>query len=100
MDTLSNADGYLQGEPAIEDFLEGAIYETPEDVEYETPEYEGKYQYPSSYAAEELETAIEKPTKPDFTAVDGWVVESGRIALPREITVRLEKMKWNAKFQV
>ncbi len=101
MDPLSNVDGYLQSsEPALECYLESPIIE---DGEYSTQEYPENYEYYSSsytYAAEELEPAIEKPTKPDFTTVDGWVVESGRIALPREITVRLEKMKWNAKFQV
>jgi hypothetical protein len=93
MDPLLNADGYKQRDANSD--LDRAEYLGVEDVnlsEYNAQDY--------SYAGEELEPAYEKPEKPDFTSVDGWVVESGRIALPREITVRLEKMKWNAKFQV
>jgi hypothetical protein len=93
MDPLLNADGYKQRDANSD--LDRAEYPGVEDVnlsEYNAQDY--------SYAGEELEPAYEKPEKPDFTSVDGWVVESGRIALPREITVRLEKMKWNAKFQV
>lgn len=93
MDPLLNADGYKQRDANSD--LYRAEYLGVEDVnlsEYNAQDY--------SYAGEELEPAYEKPEKPDFTSVDGWVVESGRIALPREITVRLEKMKWNAKFQV
>jgi hypothetical protein len=92
MDPLLNADGYKQRDANSD--LDRAEYLGVEDVnlsEYNAQDY--------SYAGEELEPAYEKPEKPDFTSVDGWVVESGRIALPREITVRLEKMKWNAKFQ-
>ncbi len=96
MDPLLNADGYKQRDQNEE--ADESTYLGSQDgiAEYGEQEYGEKY----TYAGEDLEPVLEKEEKPDFTSVDGWVVESGRIALPREITVRLEKMKWNAKFQV
>eukprot|EP00029_Vermamoeba_vermiformis_P005306 TRINITY_DN1805_c0_g1_i1.p1 TRINITY_DN1805_c0_g1~~TRINITY_DN1805_c0_g1_i1.p1 ORF type:complete len:772 (-),score=122.44 TRINITY_DN1805_c0_g1_i1:14-2329(-) len=91
MDPLLNVDGYRQRDPEAD---QEELYVVSEDLA--TGEYSSKDVEIYSYAGEDLEPAYEKS---DFTSVDGWVVESGRIALPREITVRLEKMKWNAKFQ-
>lgn len=97
MDPILNVDGYRQRDPNNEADQEER-YVASEDLDM--TEYTSTDAEIYSYAGEDLEPAYEKSEKPDFTSVDGWVVESGRIALPREITVRLEKMKWNAKFQV
>lgn len=111
MDPLSNTQGYIQSPETSDNSNYGVttsnFYSTSTSDINEVDDdnidqyYDASATYVAenlTYAAEELDTVAEK--QPDLALIDGWLIEGGRIALPREITVRLERMKWNAAFQV